>query len=356
MNNKAQVLIVDNNKESLSKTVQILQEDSYNFLNALDVNKALEILVNKEQIIDLIIIEIMLPAMDGFEACRLIKKQERLKDIPVIFFTHKTDIDSINKGFAAGAIDYISKTCHADELIMRVKTHITLYHDRKHLKLDNDALKNKIALGQKRLTLELEASQKESILMLTELLDFASDEKRGHTKRVSEISSLLAYYHPDLNEEDAYILYHASPVHDIGKLTIPYELLHKPGVYSTEEFELMKKHTTNAYSFLSSSPRKFMQAAAIIAYQHHERWDGQGYPQKLKGEEIHLYGRIVALADVFDSLTRERSYKEVWKMQDAIDYIQQHNGAQFDPKLVDIFMNNFEQFTGIVENNKNDKN
>jgi putative two-component system response regulator len=145
------------------------------------------------------------------------------------------------------------------------------------------------------------------------------------------------------------ILYHASPMHDIGKMTIPLEILHKAGRYTEEEFVIMKQHTSNAHQLLSHSNRKLIKAAAIIAHEHHEKWKGKGYPRGLKGAEIHIYGRIVALADVFDALTHKRHYKDAWDIDTAVNYILEHRETQFDPELVDIFHAHLDEFIAIAQ-------
>jgi putative two-component system response regulator len=138
-------------------------------------------------------------------------------------------------------------------------------------------------------------------------------------------------------------------MHDIGKMTVPHEILHKKGKYNEKEFNIMKQHTTNAYQLLSCSDRKLIKTAAIIAHEHHEKWNGKGYPRGLKADEIHIYGRIVALADVFDALTHIRCYKKAWKMNEVVDYIKEHRATQFDPKLVDLFLANLDEFIAISE-------
>jgi putative two-component system response regulator len=185
--------------------------------------------------------------------------------------------------------------------------------------------------------------------MLTEVMEATSDETGKHIKRMAEVSRLLATYHPSLSAEDVDTIYHAAPMHDIGKITIPAEILHKPGHYTEEEFNIMKMHTTNAYQLLRHSQRKLMQGAAIIANQHHEKWNGTGYPSGLKGADIHIYGRIVALADVFDALTHARKYKDAWKITAAVDYIKDQRGIQFDPDLIDIFIEHLDEFVAIAK-------
>jgi putative two-component system response regulator len=290
----------------------------------------------------------MMPGIDGFKVCQNIKQNPRLQDIPIIFLTAKVDVDSIDKSFSLGAVDYISKPFHAGELLARVRTHIQLHQSNKLLEINNISLKAKIHYQYKRLLTELEDNQKEMIWMLTELMESTSDETGKHIRRVAEICSLLAHYSPGLSEYHIDTLFHASPMHDIGKMTIPLEILHKPSRYTEAEFDIMKNHTRNAFKLLSGSGRKLLKAAAIIAHEHHEKWNGEGYPRQLKANDIHIYGRIVALADVFDALMHKRCYKEAWDIADVIDYLKEQRAIQFDPELVDIVLENMDEFKKIV--------
>jgi len=342
---KSAILIVDDVVDNIQVAMNILKEDNYEFSYALNGEDALKLL--KGASFDLVLLDIMMPGIDGYEVCRRIKEDPLLLDIPVIFLTAKVDIDSISTAFEAGGIDYITKPFHADELLARVKTHINLYKAQKLLKQNNLSLQTKVTNVHERLLSELEENQKEMIFVLTELVESISDETGKHIKRVAEYSRLLAHYHCAITEEDANVIYHASPMHDIGKMAIPEYILHKEGALSQEEFVIMKTHTTKAHEYLVFAKRKIMKAADIIAYQHHEKWNGTGYPQGLKGEDIHIFGRIVALADVFDALTHKRIYKEAWSVEDASQYIISHKGTQFDPYLVEIFEANIDEFISI---------
>ena len=345
----AQILIVDDVPDNIQVAMSLLREDSYEFSFANSGEKALSILQNDDAAFDLILLDIMMPGLDGYETCQRIKSQTQLKDIPIIFLTAKADVDSIARAFKVGGVDYVTKPFHAAELLARVRTHVQLYQTKKWLEQQNIDLETKSRFAQARLLSELENSQKELIWFLTELMESTSDEKGKHIRRVAEISALLAKLHPTLSDTDADTLYHASPMHDIGKMTVPHEILHKPGKYTPEEFEVMKSHTTNAYKLLSGSKRKLIKSAAIIAYQHHEKWDGSGYPRGLKGSDIHIYGRIVALADVFDALTHQRCYKTAWTVDDAVAFIQEQRGFHFDPELVDLMISHLDQFADIVK-------
>lgn len=341
------ILIIDDVVANIQVAMNILKEDSYNFSFAKSGEEGLKLLNGGT--FDLILLDIMMPGIDGYEVCRRIKDDPRLSEIPVIFLTAKADIDSMSKGFEVGGIDYITKPFHANELLARVKTHLELYKAKKVLAFNNLSLKTKLDIQEKRISTELEASQKEMIYVLTELIEAVSDETGKHIRRVAEYSRLFGHYHQSLSEEDANILYDASPMHDIGKMAIPDHILHKKGALTEEEFEIMKTHTTAAHKFLNISDRRMIKAADVIAYEHHEKWDGSGYPRGLSGEDIHIYSRIVAIADVFDALTHQRVYKKAWSIEDAVKYIYERSGTQFDPYLIGIFKENIDEFIAIAK-------
>ena len=343
LNNR--ILIVDDIAENIQVAMNILKEESYEFSFAKNGEDALHLL--RENQFDLVLLDIMMPGIDGYEVCRQMKKDPVLLDIPVIFLTAKADIDSMTQGFEVGGLDYITKPFHANELLARVKTHLSLYCAQQLLAQNNISLQTKMDVQKKRILSELEENQKDMIFVLTELMESISDETGKHIRRVAEYSRLLAHYHPTLSQYDAETIYHASPMHDIGKIGIPHSILHKKGSLTEEEFTIMKTHPTIAHDFLKKANRKIMRAADIIAYEHHEKWNGKGYPRGLKGEEIHIFGRIVALADVFDALTHKRVYKDAWSVEDAVKYIVEHSETQFDPLLVEIFKANLDEFLSI---------
>jgi len=342
-----ELLIVDDVSDNIKVAMNILKENNYNFSFATDGKQALEI-INKKNF-DLILLDIMMPELNGFDVCRTLQNDPLTQNIPIIFITAKADIDSLTKGFELGAVDYITKPFHPAELLSRVSTHLQLYRAKKILEQNNLDLSVKIKQNEHRLLSELESSQKEIIYILTEFMESTSDETGRHIKRVAELSSLLARLHHGLTEEDAETIYDAAPMHDIGKITIAHDILHKPAALNEDEFSEMKKHTTNAHVVLKKSKRRLIKAADIIAHQHHEKWDGTGYPQRLKGEDIHIYGRIVALTDVLDALTHKRVYKDSWSFEEATKYIIDHKGTQFDPYLIELFENNLASFKAIIE-------
>lgn len=339
------VLVVDDVLDNIQVAMNILKEESYQLSFATSGREALE-MVN-DNYFDLILLDIMMPNMDGFEVCTKIKALTQYQDVPIIFLTARSDIDSVTKGFKTGAVDYITKPFHAEELLNRVKNHLELYLSKRILIANNLKLDNKNQVLQQRLIQEVEDNQRELIYVLMEMMEFSSDETGQHIKRVAEISRLLAHYTDYLNEDDEHLIFHAAPMHDIGKVAIPKEILNKPGKLTAQEYEIMKTHAEKGVEFLQHSDRRLFKAAAIIAAQHHEKWDGSGYPKGLKGEQIHAFGRIVALADVFDALTHRRCYKEGWPISEAIEFITQQSGTHFDPQLVEIFIKHINEFIAI---------
>jgi putative two-component system response regulator len=325
----------------------MLKEENYTFSFASDGEEAIT-LVNNETF-DLILLDIMMPKLNGYDVCKQLKANPKHCNIPVIFLTAKSDVDAISKGFEVGGVDYIIKPFHASELLARTKTHLDLSHSKRLLTQKNVDLALKVELQAARLLEEVEENQREMIYVLMEVMESTSDETGKHIKRVAEASRLLAHYTEYLTEEDETVIFHAAPMHDIGKIAIPKEILHKPGKLTLEEFEIMQTHAEKGLDFLKKSKRKLLTAAGIIAHEHHEKWDGTGYPRGLKGDEIHIYGRIVALADVFDALTHKRQYKNAWAITEAVDYIKARKGIQFDPKLVDIFIEHLPEFIKILE-------
>ncbi|MCF6461003.1 hypothetical protein C3E88_08060 [Clostridium sp. Cult3] len=195
---------------------------------------------------------------------------------------------------------------------------------------------------------EIEATQREILYLLGEVTEARSEETGNHVKRVSKYSHILAEKY-GLSPRSTMLISMASPIHDIGKVAIPDSILLKPGKLTSEEFDIVKTHTTIGYNLLKGSNRELLKSAAIIAYEHHERYDGKGYPQGLKGDEIHIFGRIVAVADVFDALGSPRVYKKPWVMNDILKYFKEERGKHFDPDLIDILFNNLDEFIAVKE-------
>ena len=193
---------------------------------------------------------------------------------------------------------------------------------------------------------EIEETQREVIYKMGEIGESRSNETGNHVKRVAEYSKLLAKLY-GLDEKECDILFIASPMHDIGKVGVPDSILNKPGKLDENEWKIMRKHSVIGYNILKNSKREILKAAAIVAMTHHEKWDGNGYPRNLKGEDIHIYGRITAIADVFDALGSDRCYKKAWSDEDIFTLLKEGKSKHFDPKLVDLFFENIDKFKEI---------
>ena len=340
------ILIVDDIVENIQVAMNILKEDNYSFSFAKNGEDALVLLQDNE--FDLVLLDIMMPKVDGFSVIKKMKADPKLADIPVIFLTAKVDSDAVTEGLKLGAVDYITKPVNAEELLVRVRHHLELYQAKKLLEANNITLQTKIKYEAERLVGEIETAQQDILGVLMEVVEALSDETGAHIKRIANISRFLAQKDPSLSEEDEELIYLTSPMHDIGKLFVPESILHKPGKLTEEEFEVVQMHTTKAHKFFRFSKRKIIKIAETIATQHHEKFNGKGYPQGLKGEEIHPFARIVAIADVVDALTHKRCYKDAWSFEDAIQYVKEHSGSQFDPRFVDIFLQNSAELEKIL--------
>ena len=345
--NQKTILIVDDTELNVNTLMDLL-DDKYDILAALDGESALEI-VEEEENIDLILLDIMMPGLDGFEVCRRLKSNSNTRDIPIIFITAKTDEDSIEKAYELGGVDYITKPFRAREVLSRIINHLTL-SEQNHL-LEHMVKEKTKELH--KLNKEIEETQREVVFTMGAIGERRSKETGYHVTRVALYSETLAKYY-GLEEQEIQMLKEASPMHDIGKVAIPDSILNKPAKFTPEEFEQMKEHAMHGYEMLKHSQRPLLRIAAIVASQHHEKWDGTGYPNGLKGEDIHIYGRITALADVFDALGSQRVYKDAWDDQDIYKLFQEEKGKHFDPKLVDIFFDNLNKFLEIRDSLKDE--
>ncbi len=333
------ILIVDDTPENIDVLRGILSE-RYKIKAAVDGEKALRICAKSPP--DLILLDVMMPGMDGYEVCQHLKADEATASIPVIFVTAKGEVEDEMRGFLLGAVDYITKPVSPPLVLARVKTHLALYDQNRELEyrvLERTAEIQ--ALNQ-----EIEETQKEVVFTMGAIGETRSKETGNHVKRVAEYSRIFAL-HYGLSEKVAELLKMASPMHDIGKVGIPDAILNKPGRLTPSEFGIMKTHARLGYEMLKHSSRIILKAAATLAHEHHEKWNGNGYPRGLKGEEIHIYGRITAIADVFDALGSDRCYKKAWPDDKIFDLIKSERGEHFEPKLVDIFFDHLDEFLQV---------
>lgn len=320
------ILVVDDDLKNIQVGVNILKDQGdYHIIFATSGEQALQRV--EETSFDLILLDILMQPMDGYEVCRRLKSDPATRNIPIIFLTAKTDTESLIKAFEVGGVDYITKPFNSCELSARVKTHLELkcFHDK-----------------------EIEETQKDIILTMSHICEFKSLETGKHIHRVAEISALLAQL-CGLDKATCAEIRWSTAMHDVGKVAIPASILHKPARLTPEEFEIIKTHTTIGHDILKKSNKPLLKSAAIIAHQHHEHWDGSGYPQGLGGEEIDIRGRIVIIADVFDALLQKRSYKKSWAIEDVKEYMFSLRDIKFEPALLDLFLGNIADFIEIEE-------
>lgn len=454
---KSNILIIDDNPKNIQLAANVLKEtELFNIFFATSGEAGIKQLLKNQ--FTLILLDINMPDMNGYETAKSIKKDPKTKNIPIIFLSANANQESIDKGFKHGGQDYISKPFQQQELIHRVKTHVELFLARKELQsevdeshvlleqykeaIDISSLVSKTDLNgmiiyanepfckisqysqeelighshgivrhpaipdnfyiqmwetikQKKIwkgvihnrakdgssyfvdaTIvpilnhhneiieyfsvrtditkqvnakeEILSSQKEILYTLGEMGELRSQETGDHVNRVALYSELLARNY-GLDEEMVSMLKMASPMHDIGKVAISDAILLKPGKLTDEEFEQMKNHATIGYDIFKKSSHQMLQMAAVISHEHHEKWNGLGYPRGLKAEDISICGRITAVADVFDALSNNRVYKQAWPLEEVIDFMKNESGKSFEPRLVEILLNNMDEIISIKQ-------
>ncbi len=351
------ILIVDDTPDNITLINSVLKNDYYTKI-AVDGEKALKI-VSQQQKPDLILLDIMMPGMDGYEVCQRLKADVATRDIPVIFLTAKIQVEDEQKGFAVGAVDYITKPISIPILLARVATQLQLKEARDQLKNQNAILEEKVAQRTK----ELQISQDISILAMSSLAEIRDNETGNHIRRTQYYVKYLAEqmarvdkYADLLDSRTIELLFKSAPLHDIGKVGIPDRILHKPARLDDDEFEIMKTHAQlgadaimEAESLLGNKETSFLVFAREITACHHEKWDGSGYPTGLKGEEIPLSARLMAVADVYDALISRRVYKPAFSHEKAVALILQGRGTHFDPDIIDIFETMTDAFKAIAQ-------
>ena len=352
----ATVLVVDDTPDNLSLMGGLLR-DHYHVKVANQGEKALKI-AQGEQPPDLILLDIMMPGMDGYEVCRRLKANLHTRDIPVIFLTARADMEDERQGLALGAVDYITKPISPPILLARVATHLALKASADFLRDKSAYLEREVALR----TLEVQAIQDVTIMAMTSLAETRNNETGNHIRRTQLYVKALAEHlrdHPRfahlLTDRMIDLLYKSAPLHDIGKIGIPDAILLKPGKLTVEEFEIMKTHTTLGRNAIEEAERRlgmrvaFLSVSKEIAYSHQEKWDGSGYPEGLKGDAIPVSARLMAVADVYDALISKRVYKPAFPHEQACATIVKGRGTHFDPDMVDAFVEIAQDFLRISQ-------
>ncbi|MDH4318351.1 MAG: response regulator [Desulfobulbaceae bacterium] len=343
MSNATQRLLIVDDTPSNIKFLYNLLRDDYHISVAIDGEEALKIARSSEPP-DLILLDVMMPKMDGYEVCRHLKSDRNTKKIPVLFVTAKTEVEDESMGLNLGAVDYLTKPINPPIVKARIKNHLELYLYRENLE---------------KLVAEKTKSLRESHLDCIQRLSRASEYKDNETGRhmerighyVSRMSEQLG-----MDSDFCEAMRYAAPMHDVGKVAIPDAILLKQGPLSVDEWEIMKSHAPVGAEILKDSPSRYLQFAAVIAANHHERWDGTGYPMGKKGSEIPLEARIMNITDQYDALRSERPYKNGFSQEKTVEIIIKGDGRtmpqQFDPEVLASFVKLADEFGDIYESLK----
>lgn len=348
------IMVIDDTKENLHFLHQVLSKEGYRVKVFPQGEMAITSAMKDPP--DLILLDINMPGLDGYQVCEILKENDELKDIPVLFFSGLKDVDSVVQAFEKGGVDYISKPFRIKEIQVRVETHLNMRRLQKQQEDYNNHLQE-LVNEQVR---EISDSQKATILALAKLTESRDYETGNHVERVSSFASILA---EDLfkREEEREIqssfledIHYAAALHDIGKVSIPDAILCKKGSLKREEFDMIKTHTTQGAKTLQEINHLYpnnsmIQMGVEIAKFHHERWDGKGYEVGLRGRAIPLSARIVALADVYDALRSKRPYKEPFSHERTKEIILEESGSHFDPAIVETFKDVDDSFAKIHE-------
>lgn len=349
------ILLVDDNPQNLGVLTGILKSENHTILVATDGKRAIEVARNAKP--DLILLDIMMPGLDGIEVCNRIKTEvPEIAEIPIIFITALSDTDSITTAFASGGVDYIVKPIRAEEVIARVRSHLQLFKMKRALESQVE-LKNQEIMDTKAIALKAVAN----------LAETRDPETGAHLQRVQlyirQLARELQKESPyAVNIDDNYIqdLYDSSPLHDIGKVGIPDKILLKPGRLTDKEFDIMKTHSQIGYFSLKRAKipgrdNSFLDVGADIAYAHHEKWDGSGYPRGLSSTEIPLAGRLMAFVDVYDALTSQRVYKKAFTHEKSTHIMFQEMTGHFDPEIIRVFLKIEDWFKDVSEKYRDDE-
>lgn len=353
----ANILIVDDQEINLKVLELLLKKENYNVTCAKSAQEALDVILNEpDDYFDLILSDINMPTMSGFELCNTLKNDDiytkKCKATPLIFISALTSADDIEHGFEVGAVDYITKPFNAKEVSLRVHSQVRIRIMQHQLKDYSETLEKKVKMQ----VAQIARTQMATIFSLAKLAQSRDDDTGRHLERVQVFCKILSEelrkmpeFKDKITDEFIEDIFQASPLHDIGKVGISDLILLKPGKLTDEEYEIMKTHTQIGAKTLEDvnhrfAGNSFIETGILIARYHHERYDGSGYPVGLSGEEIPLCARIMSIADVYDALKTKRAYKEAFSQEKCIQIIQEGSGTQFDPKLVQAFLNVADKF------------
>jgi putative two-component system response regulator len=353
---KPTILVVDDTPDNLTLMFGLLK-DRYTVKAANSGERALKIL-QSDALPNLILLDIMMPGLSGYDVCREVKADPHTRDVPIIFLTAMSEVEDERKGLELGAADYITKPISPPIVLARVKTQLENKAAKDFLKDQNAYLEQQVRAR----TEEVRAIQDVTILAMASLAETRDNDTGNHIRRTQHYVKVLAEHlstHPKfgalLTPDYIELLFKSAPLHDIGKVGIPDHILLKPGKLTAEEFEIMKTHTTLGKLAIERAeqslgmPVAFLSCAKEIANSHQEKWDGSGYPEGLKADAIPVSARLMAVADVFDALISKRVYKDAMTIEQAQQIIVQGKGSHFDPDMVDAFIEIGDQLKTIAQ-------
>jgi len=299
---------------------------------------------------DLVIVDYMMPAPDGMEFASRFRQLPGKAETPVLMVTANAELEVRYRALEAGINDFLTKPIDRTELLSRARNMLRLRAAQKQLAGRAAWLESEVRIA----TAEIAARELETIVRLARAAEFRDPETGAHIQRMAHCSRLVARQ-IGLSAGDQEILLRAAPLHDVGKLGTPDHILLKPGRLTPQEWEVMKQHACIGYEILRESASPVIQAGAEIAWTHHEKYDGSGYPRGLCGDAIPLFGRIVAIADVFDALTSARPYKRPWSIEEAVSYMREQAGRHFDPRLLDTFLQALPEVVDVMTRFRDDE-
>lgn len=327
---QSKILIVDDQPGNVLLLSKLLRSEGYARIFETTDSREAEAIYLRERP-DIVLLDLNMPHLDGFAVMARLREVDP-DGVPILVLTAQTDVETRLRALQGGARDYVPKPFDRHEVVARIRNQLEVRLLYRKVREQNASLERTVAAR----TQEVVDTRLEIVRRLGKACEFRDNETGAHIERMSRYSHLLAL-RAGLGEQHAEMILNASPMHDVGKIGIPDAVLLKPGKLTDEEFEVIKKHPTIGAHILSNSGAPLIELAEVIAYTHHEKWDGSGYPRGLAGEAIPIEGRIVAIADVFDALTAVRPYKKAWEVNDAMAFILKNAGTHFDPSLAALF-------------------
>ncbi|MCZ7583813.1 MAG: two-component system response regulator [Deltaproteobacteria bacterium] len=349
MRERPLILVIDDEAQNRRVLEAILVSQGYEVIAAERGEEGLEAARGTDP--DIVLLDIMMPGLDGYDVLAALKEDDRTRHVPVVMVTALTQVEDRVRALDAGADDFMSKPVDKTEVRARIRSllKVKAYNDhlrdyQKKLKAEVTERTNEVRLAFRK----LEQASLETIVRLSRAAEYRDDDTGVHILRMSEYAAAVAR-HLGMSEEESRVILHAAPMHDIGKIGIPDMILLKPGKLTAEEWDVMRRHPVIGKQILEGSDFEIIQCGEIIAWTHHEKWDGSGYPRGLAGKEIPLVGRVAAIADVFDALTSKRPYKEPFPVERAHQIIREGRGTHFDPDVVDAFFEVQAQIRDVKE-------